>query len=222
MQNDKGVTSDVGYEMTPKPTMADLDQLAQGTDARWVGFTFPGHPKSLLKASSHVILFIPTAGPPRPNITDAWLTPSSPHTSFTTEMLAYVADCWHRIPENTLPYTIWNHASIVSAAASHHQKAANKGTIVEMDTGRDPSPYWYPTLTLSLEIKKLLPAGGCRWLFMRAQVKEVRNGRMDAEIMILDQGMSLVALSHQICFVVENSEALEEKKKKRLSSREKL
>ena len=120
MQNNKGVSCGVGYEMTPKPIMADLDGLAQGTDARWVGFTFPGHPQSLLKASSHVKLFVPTEGPPRRDITDLWLTPSSPYTSFTTETLGYIADSWHRIPENTLPHATWDNASIVSAA---HRKA---------------------------------------------------------------------------------------------------
>lgn len=207
MQDDKGVSSDVGYEMSPKPIMANLDGLAQGTDVRWVGFTFPGHPQSLLKASSHVKLFVPTEGPPRRNITDVWLTPSSLHTSFTTESLGYVADCWHRIPENTLPYATWNNASIVSAA---YRKA--EGLLADTEVGRDPSSYWYPTLTMSLEIKKQLPPGGVQWLFVRAQVKEVKYGRMDAEVVIFDQGMGLVALSHQTCFVIENAKALKQKR----------
>ena len=210
MQIDKGVSLDLGHEMTPKPVMADLDALSHGNDARWVGFTSPGHPQSLLKASSHVRMFIPTAGPPRRDITDVWLTPSSPHTSFTTESLGYIADCWHRVPENTLPYASWNNANMVSAA---HRRA--EGLVGDREFARGLSTYWYPTLTLSLEIKKLLPPGGVRWLFVRAQVKEVRHGRMDAEIMIFDQELGLVALSHQICLVVENTEAL--KQKQRLS-----
>ncbi len=214
MQNDKGVSSDVGYELTPKPIMADLYGLANGNDPRWVGFSFPGHPESLLKASSHVRMFVPTAGPPRSDITDIWLTPSSPHVSFTTETLGYIADCWHRVPENALPYATWSNANIVSGA---HQRA--EGILTDTEIGRNPSTYWYPTLTLSLEIKKLLPPGGVRWLFVRAQVKEVKNGRMDAEVMIFDQGMGLVALSHQTCLVIENTEAL---KQARRSSKGKL
>lgn len=57
---------------------------------------------------------------------------------------------------------------------------------------------------MTLEIKKSLPPEGAKWLFVRAQAKELRNGRMDAEIMIFDQSMALIALSHQICFVIEN------------------
>ena len=86
-------------------------------------------------------------------------------------------------------------------------------TIADTEIGRDPSSYWYPTLTMSLEIKKLLPPGGVRWLLVRAQVKEVKDGRMDAEVMIFDQGMGLVALSHQTCSVVENSKALKQKQR---------
>ncbi len=120
---------------------------------------------------------------------------------FTTETLGYVADCWHRIPENALPYATWNNTSIVSAS---HQRA--EGLLADTEIGRDPSTYWYPTLILSLEIKSLLPPGGVQWLFVRAQVKEVKHGRMDAEVMVFDQGMGLVALSHQTCLVIENTE----------------
>ena len=214
MQNGKGVSFDTGYEMTPKPIIADLEVLANGTDGRWVGFTFPWHPKSLLKASTHITMFMPTAGPPRPDITDVWLTPSSPNESFTTETLGYVADCWHRIPENTIPHATWSNASIISTA---HQVA--EGLLKNTEIGCDPPRHWYPTLTMSLEIKKLLPPGGVKWLFVRAQAKEVRYGRMDVEVMIFDQGMGLVALSHQLCFIVENFEAQRQKQR---SSRGKL
>lgn len=60
----------------------------------------------------------------------------------------------------------------------------------------------YPTLSLSLEVKKVLPPEGVQWLFMRARAKEIKNGRMDAEITILDEGLELVALSHQVSFIV--------------------
>ena len=211
MQIDKGITLDLGYEISPKPAMPDLAKLSHhGHDARWVGFTFPGHPQSLLKASSHVKLFVPIAGPPRRDITDIWLSPSSPHATFTTESLGFVADSWHRVPENNLPYPTWDNASMVSAA---RQRA--EGRLADTEIGSELSTYWYLTLNLSLEIKKLLPRGGVRWLFVRAQVREVRNGRMGAEVMIFDQDGGLVALSHQICHAVENTEAL--KKKQRLS-----
>lgn len=56
---------------------------------------------------------------------------------------------------------------------------------------------------MSLEIKKVLPPEGVKWLFMRARAKEIKNGRMDAEIFVLDESLELVALSHQVSFMID-------------------
>ena len=207
MHSQQGITYDIGYEMDPKPFKADLDKLARGSDGGWVGWSFAWHSKSLLKASTHIRTFLPINGPSRPNITDIWLTSCSSNESFTTEMLGCIADSWHRMPENHLPKSTWSNAQIVSRA---NQSA--HGLVEDTDIGRRPPSYWYPTLSMTLEIKKQLPPEGVKWLFVRAQAKEVKNGRMDAEVMIFDQYMALVALSHQICFVVANPEIFKDKK----------
>lgn len=64
---------------------------------------------------------------------------------------------------------------------------------------------------MHLEIKKLLPPQGVQWLFLRARSTEIKNGRFDAEITILDEKLELVALSHQICFVIESAQIADEK-----------
>ncbi|KAL6709784.1 hypothetical protein ACN47E_001213 [Coniothyrium glycines] len=64
-------------------------------------------------------------------------------------------------------------------------------------------PFWYPTLLLNLEIKKLLPEEGVRWLHVRVQMKSVRNGRMDLEVLVRDALGELVALSQHVAFVVD-------------------
>ena len=46
--------------------------------------------------------------------------------------------------------------------------------------------YWYPTLNLSLEVKKTIPSD-TRWLFTRTQLKKIANGRHDTEMIILDE-----------------------------------
>ena len=58
---------------------------------------------------------------------------------------------------------------------------------------------------MSLDIKKLLPDPGGKWLFVRAQVRKIGNGRMDAEVTILDEFHELVALSHQVSFIIDTS-----------------
>lgn len=62
--------------------------------------------------------------------------------------------------------------------------------------------FWYPTLLLNLEIKKALPAEGVEWLFTRVRAKQIRNGRMDLECVILDEGGDIVALSHHVTLVL--------------------
>ena len=49
-----------------------------------------------------------------------------------------------------------------------------------------------------LPSKKMLPPGGVQWLFPRAQIRKILSGRLDAEILVLDEKLELVAISHQI------------------------
>jgi hypothetical protein len=46
-------------------------------------------------------------------------------------------------------------------------------------------------------VKKMLPAEGVRWRYMRTVVKRVENGRMDMQVLLFDEKMGLVAVSHQ-------------------------
>lgn len=55
---------------------------------------------------------------------------------------------------------------------------------------------------LNLEIKKALPAEGMEWLFSRVGSKEIRNGRMDLEVTILDESGEIVALSTHVALIV--------------------
>jgi hypothetical protein len=74
------------------------------------------------------------------------------------------------------------------------------------------SKFWYPTLLLNMDIKKLLPEEGVEWLFLRAITKQVKNGRMDIDITIADEHGEIVALSHHIAFAVDVSRNLAERK----------
>lgn len=55
---------------------------------------------------------------------------------------------------------------------------------------------------MGFEMKKVLPPEGVRWLFLRAQLKKIQNGRLDAEIVVLDEKLEMVAISHQISRIV--------------------
>lgn len=52
------------------------------------------------------------------------------------------------------------------------------------------------TVLLNLDIKKSLPSEGVEWLFVRVSTKQIKNGRMDLDIIILDDGGEIVALRY--------------------------
>ena len=56
---------------------------------------------------------------------------------------------------------------------------------------------------MTLEVKKSLPAGGVKWLYVRAYAKAIKDGKFDVEVVIMDEQLQLVALSHQVALVAK-------------------
>lgn len=105
---------------------------------------------------------------------------------WTNTSLGYVCDMWPMPVEAFL----------------HDQNPYDVSTI---EGGKDklkPAKFWYPTLLLNLDVKKVLPEEGIEWLFVRVEAKQIKNGRMDLEIVILDEKGELVALSHHVAFAL--------------------
>lgn len=76
-------------------------------------------------------------------------------------------------------------------------------TISDSETGL--AKYWYPTVTLNIDLKKRLPTPGPEWLYSRVQTKVVRDGRMDIDVVVLDEEGDVVALATQVGLVVSAS-----------------
>ena len=203
-----GFSASTEYTLTPPPAPAQLKKLAGGGDQNWIGWKYPWHPLSPLKAATHFRFFFPIEGAPHPSITDIWLTPIGASETFTTNMLGSVADTWHRMVENYRTDAEWSTKNLVTRAMRAGQESSTA-----TDRGHKAVPYGYPTLSMSLDIKKHLPAPGVKWLFIRAQAKEIKNGRMDAEVTILDEFHELVALSHQVSFIVDTTTGGENRQK---------
>lgn len=62
--------------------------------------------------------------------------------------------------------------------------------------------FWYPIVVLNLDIKKALPLEGAEWLFTRVRAERIRNGRMDLEVVILDESGDIVAVSSHVALIV--------------------
>ncbi len=63
--------------------------------------------------------------------------------------------------------------------------------------------YWYPTLVLNLDVKKLLPEEGVEMLFVRVRAKVVRNGRFDLDVSVWDEKEEMVAHSNHASLVLD-------------------
>jgi hypothetical protein len=61
---------------------------------------------------------------------------------------------------------------------------------------------WYPTVALNIDIKRRLPPEGVDWLFVRAMAGEIRDGRLDLQVVVLDQSGNLVAFSSHITLIL--------------------
>ncbi|KAJ5458241.1 hypothetical protein N7475_009629 [Penicillium sp. IBT 31633x] len=73
------------------------------------------------------------------------------------------------------------------------------------EAAQQKAKFWYPTVTLNVDMKKHLPAEGVEWLYSRIETKVVRDGRTDLEVTVLDEAGDVIALSTQVGLVVSAS-----------------
>jgi acyl-CoA thioesterase len=198
LENEKGVTFPTEWELHPKPYTVDFSKLSMDEDANWAEQTsmpFAG----FRKASSRVRFFFPREGQFLRSITDQWIR-FRDGSRFTTESLGYVADMFPQIVEGFSadddPYRV-------------KPKGAEKGK----SDDRVGAKYWYPTVVLNLDVKKALPKEGVEWLFCRASSKQIKKGRLDIEVVIMDESGDLVALSHHVALVLSAGRNLAARKR---------
>jgi len=130
------------------------------------------------KAPTNVQFYFPRKGQLDRSIVDEWIRFSNGER-FTMESLGYVADTFPQIVE-----------------------AYRDDLSIRPTNGKKWPSFWYPTLLLNLEIKKVLRPEGVEWLFVRVCAKQIKNGRMDLEVVIMDESGDLVALSQHVSLVV--------------------
>ncbi|KAI0025392.1 thioesterase-like superfamily-domain-containing protein [Xylariomycetidae sp. FL0641] len=201
LETEKGPSFDTKWSLDPPPLSADLAQLERGQgDANWSPWTNRPFSK-LRKAVNRVRFYLPRNGQARPNMIDEWLRLDSGER-FTNESLGFVADTWPQM---------------IEAMGVRKRGKANDEKVTGGEGGKEKQqqPWlWFPTLTLNLEVKKLLPPGGVDWLFVRVQTKQIKNGRFDYEVVILDETGDVIALSHHVAMVVDGSRNTAKRRKR--------
>ncbi|KAI0484028.1 thioesterase-like superfamily-domain-containing protein [Xylariaceae sp. FL0804] len=211
LEAESGPSFETNWSLDPPPLPVDLARLdREGSDdnyTRWQGKPFP----KLRKAVNRCRFYLPRYGQPRPNVVDEWLRLDSGER-FTNESLGFVADIW--------PQMIEVMAVRAQESTAHGSGGSGGGeggkplNDQEQQQQKNQQVWlWFPTLTLNLDVKKALPPGGVDWLFVRVQAKRIKNGRYDYEVVILDEGGDVVALSHHVAMVVDGSRNTAKRKK---------
>ncbi|OLN87207.1 hypothetical protein CCHL11_03554 [Colletotrichum chlorophyti] len=183
----KGLTLQTGWTLTPPPKPADFALLALDRDPHWVRRTrLSARAISYARAESNLEYYTPREGTRR-GIVDLWLRLASGE-KFTNVTLGYVADAYPIVIEAWRP------------------KRDEEQTPFRSD-----EVFWYPTLALNLDVKKALPDNGAEWLFIRSLTKVIRNGRLDLEVVVLDESGDVVALSSHVNMILSAERNLKER-----------
>ena len=188
-----GISYSTVWQPNPPILPADVSKFANNTDQHWAERkTWPF--ASFRKASTQIRSFFPRHGQAAKSIVDEWLCLRNGE-NFTNEALGFVCDMFPQMAEfyrddGVDPYGI---------------ELEQRMSIEEQEQKIKAPGAWYPTLVLNLDVKKALPQEGVKWLNVRLQAKQIKNGRFDLEIIIRDATGDVVALSHHVCLAVSAS-----------------
>lgn len=195
LATETGVTFNTNYVLSPPPLPVNLQLLGKDEDPNWAcqkDMPF----KEFRKATQKTQFHFPRKGQAKQNLGDEWIRRSSGE-KWTNTSIGYVADTW------PMPVESFIHS-------------ADPYSFEDVESQKDnprPAKFWYPTLLLNLDIKKSLPEEGVEWLFTRVEAKQIRNGRMDLEVIIMDDGREIVALSHHVAFAVGSERNIADRRK---------
>lgn len=176
------LSSDWTLSPPPPPPYPQLQQMTRSRHWEKVSLSYP----SFRKAPGHVEIYGPSDVLPSqgPSITDQWAalrwTEEGRTTEgrWTNEAVAFLLD-------------------VFPAVLAKLEKAVNSAK--EM-----PSPAWFPTLTLNIDFKKELPEDGVEWLYSRVVLKSIKHGRVDIEVVLLEESGEIVALATQAGLILDS------------------
>ncbi|KAK1777600.1 thioesterase-like superfamily-domain-containing protein [Copromyces sp. CBS 386.78] len=189
-----GITLDTQFSLVPppltlsKPDFSSLLSKQNGQqDANWTAIRLPPG-FSYIRALQNTRFYMPRAGQVRKSIIDLWIRLASGER-FTDATLGYVSDCWPYVVEAYRP----------RSNEEEEESNMNKEGAAAF---RHDARHWYPTVVMNVEQKKAAPEKGWEWLRMRVSSKEVRAGRFDLEVLVMDEQGELVVVSNHVGLVL--------------------
>lgn len=204
-----GLSMPTRFALHPAPLAADLPtMLAHGQDQNWGVRHAQAFPK-FRRASKNILMHLEKAER-RPvdrsrAILDQWVrfSPLEQPGKWTNDCLGFVVDMFPQIVES--------YVNAERGESDLEEKVPDQS---------HPRPkFWYPTLALNLDVKKLLPEEGVEWLFVRVQATVIKNGRIDLHVTVLDDGGDVVALSTHCSLVMDAARNTTRSSKKQTASK---
>ncbi|KAL3442278.1 thioesterase-like superfamily-domain-containing protein [Aspergillus insuetus] len=198
------------WDLSPAPPPGSLAGGAidfkalgeKGVDGEWKAG--PMAPPTL-HAAKHLQAYSP-ASTLRPKtvegrakqVVDQWsrFAPGGATARWSNEAVVYLADIFPAALDRlgAMETTSVLHASGADTGAGDGSKVA---------TGEGLVQFWYPTVTMNIDLKSRLPREGVEWLHTRVVTRMLRGSRADLEVLILDRDGGLVATSTQVALVVD-------------------
>ncbi|KAL8747428.1 MAG: hypothetical protein Q9190_000689 [Brigantiaea leucoxantha] len=202
IHTETGITLPTRYQLHPSPSpLSSTKALRDNSDPNW---TLGAHKHAKFRqVGNRVHWYFPRRGQPAPALADEWICFSHPGSRFTQTSLGYVVDQFPQVVEG------YPDDEIVAA-----QGGGGGGGGGSTEVEGKPRLNWYPTVVLNLEVKKALPDEGVEWLFVRVRAKRIMSGRMDLEVLVLDELGDLVAISNHVCLVLSSERNLTRSAKK--------
>jgi Thioesterase-like superfamily len=222
-----GITLQIGWQLTTHPV--DLSKLEMDLDPRWISYQTAFLKNGFRRAHSYVRTFIPKLYPSQIKFTEQWILPSwdclpqgscitqdeQDKARWTTEMIQFAIDMCLPIQENFFPHTDDQlpmgsiAATLKFAEAQRQARIQGKPNWRELELDGSLKPITqsvHVTLSMSTEIKRNLPPGGVRWLYLRTEAKKIISGRMDLQILLCDENMDLIAISQHVAQIIPSAQ----------------
>ena len=207
LEVEKGLTLPTEHDFAdtkrvPKPPRPDLAALSRGQDPTWAQLEIPEKLGGLERRALHNMeYYFPRAGQQQKSVVDAWLRLAEPGARFDNASLGYVADSW--------PYVVEAYRGAGGAVAGGVGDGEGRNAVAV----RQDDVFWFPTVVMNMDVKKALPTRGIEWLSMRVEARQIRNGRLDLEVVLLDEAGELVAICHHVNLILGGERNLKKRTK---------
>ncbi|RLL99574.1 hypothetical protein CFD26_108098 [Aspergillus turcosus] len=196
------------WALSPPPVSGSLANgsvnlaalAANGMDGAWMRLP---RPPPALTAPQHLEIYAPRPQGPRTlesrqkQVVDQWVrfTPGGKSVArWSNEAVMFLAD--------TFPAALDRMGAMETSrllAMEELRGGQLKGNAEKKER------FWYPTVTLNIDLKTRIPPEGVEWLHTRVVTRMLRGSRADLDVVILDPQGELIALSTQVALVVDAS-----------------